>query len=245
MGELWIKDRACLNVLGGSIENAREIHTAGKGHVLVGVLTANYDSVDDAISDMQRYNEVLDGNLSVGLGNGNPAQQYDVATVAKAVKCKHYNQAFTYVSATRENVGNDTAIVNAMITLTGTPGIVRISTGPVSSKSDQGADIPIDTAIDMIKDMGGSSIKFFPMHGLDHCDEVVAVAEACGRKGMWLEPTGGIDLTNFKRIVDICLEQNIEKFIPHVYSSIIDKETGNTRIDDVEKLIKILEESII
>jgi uncharacterized protein (TIGR03581 family) len=101
--ELWIKDRACINVLGGSIENAKDVYEAADGHVLVGVLTANYDSVDAAIADMQKYNEVLNGNLSVGLGNGNPAQQYDVARVAKAVKCKHYNQAFTYVSATRAN----------------------------------------------------------------------------------------------------------------------------------------------
>ncbi len=244
MSELWIKDRACINVLGGSIENAEEINKASEGHALVGVLTANYKCVDDAIADMQKYNEVLNGNLSVGLGNGNPAQCYDVAAVAKAVKCKHYNQAFTYVSATRANVGNDDAIVNAMCTLTGTPGIIRISTGPISSKSEKGADVPVDTAIDMIRDMGGSSIKFFPMHGLAHRDEVVAVAEACGRKGLWFEPTGGIDLNNFREIVDICLQQNVRKFIPHVYSSIIDKETGLTRVEDVKELVKILEEEL-
>jgi uncharacterized protein (TIGR03581 family) len=242
--ELWIKDRACINVLGGSIENAKDVYEAADGHVLVGVLTANYDSVDAAIADMQKYNEVLNGNLSVGLGNGNPAQQYDVARVAKAVKCKHYNQAFTYVSATRANNGTNDAIVNAMCTLTGTPGIIRISTGPISSKSEKGADVPVDTAIDMIRDMGGSSIKFFPMHGLKYRDEVVAVAEACGRKGLWFEPTGGIDLNNFREIVQICLQQNVEKFIPHVYSSIIDKSTGNTRTDDVKALIKILKEEL-
>lgn len=242
--ELWIKDRACINVLGGSLENAKEIYEASDGHALVGVLTANYDSVDKAIADMQKYNEVLDGNLSVGLGNGNPDQQYDVAKVAKAVKCKHYNQVFTYVSATRVNAGNKDAIVNAMCTLTGTPGIIRISTGPSSSRSEKGADIPVDTAIDMIKDMGGSSIKFFPMHGLAHREEVVAVAEACGRKGLWLEPTGGIDLENFREIVDVCLQQNVEKFIPHVYSSIIDKTTGQTRVEAVEELIGILKEEL-
>ena len=96
----------------------------------------------------------------------------------------------------------------------------------------------------MIKDMGGSSIKFFPMHGLAHREEVVAVAEACGRKGLWLEPTGGIDLENFREIVDICLQQNVEKFIPHVYSSIIDKTTGQTRVEAVKELIEILKEEL-
>ena len=82
------------------------------------------------------------------------------------------------------------------------------------------------------------------MHGLKYRDEVVAVAEACGRKGLWFEPTGGIDLNNFREIVQICLQQNVEKFIPHVYSSIIDKSTGNTRTDDVKALIKILKEEL-
>ena len=32
--------------------------------------------------------------------------------------------------------------------------------------------------------------------------------------------------------------------IPHVYSSIIDKKSGRTRIEDVKKLMKIIKEMI-
>ena len=32
--------------------------------------------------------------------------------------------------------------------------------------------------------------------------------------------------------------------IPHVYSSIIDKESGNTRIEDVKKLLAIVKELV-
>ena len=34
----YYRDRVVLNVLGGSVENARECYEAGEGHVAVGVL---------------------------------------------------------------------------------------------------------------------------------------------------------------------------------------------------------------
>ena len=57
-----------------------------------------------------------------------------------------------------------------------------------------------------------------------------------------LEPTGGIDLENFKEILVTVLNCGVKKVIPHVYSSIIDKESGNTRIEDVRKLLSIIKE---
>ncbi|WP_418658025.1 KDGP aldolase, partial [Clostridioides difficile] len=46
---------------------------------------------------------------------------------------------------------------------------------PVGSKEKDGI-VPIETAIAMMKDMGGSSIKFFPMGGLKTKDEYIEVA---------------------------------------------------------------------
>ena len=241
---LFYKDRVCVNVLAGSLDNAKEIHKEGQGNVLVGVLSSNYENIDDAIIDMQKYNDVLDGDLSVGLGGGNPNQWKAVGTIAKAVKTKHYNQVFTAVSYTRANVGTDNAMINALVSPTGIPGLVRISTGPISKGAEKPADISIDTCIDMIKDMGGTAVKFFPMHGLKCRDELVEVAKACARKDFILEPTGGITLENFSEIVKICLENNVPKFIPHVYSSIIDKETGNTNIEMFKQLIKLMHELV-
>ncbi|MNX59738.1 hypothetical protein D3C86_906240 [compost metagenome] len=114
--------------------------------------------------------------------------------------------------------------------------MVKISTGPLSAQQPDGI-VPIDTAIALLKDMGGSSVKFFPMGGLACRDEYQAVAEACARHGFWLEPTGGIDLDNFEEIVRIALEAGVEKVIPHVYSSIIDSESGQTRPEDVRTLL--------
>ncbi|WP_139383388.1 KDGP aldolase, partial [Salmonella enterica] len=57
---------------------------------------------------------------------------------------------------------------------------------------------------------------------------------------IWLEPTGGIDLENFAEILHIALDAGVSKIIPHIYSSIIDKVSGNTRADDVRQLLAIV-----
>lgn len=87
-------------------------------------------------------------------------------------------------------------------------------------------------------------MKFFPMGGLKCKDELKAVAEACARNEFVMEPTGGIDLENFREIMEIILNAGVEKVIPHVYSSIIDKESGDTRPEDVKKLLKIVKELV-
>ena len=78
------------------------------------------------------------------------------------------------------------------------------------------------------------------MGGLKVKEELKAVSEACARQDFILEPTGGIDLENFEEIMHIILDAGVPKVIPHVYSSIIDKATGNTRIEDVERLLAMV-----
>ena len=240
----FYKDRVMLNVLGGSLQNAKDVYEAAEKHVLVGVLSINYPTVEEAVADMTQYNEVLEGNLSVGLGAGNPMQWKAVGDIAKQVKANHYNQVFTAVAYTRANVGNDEALINCLVSPSGQPGKVIISTGPLSSKAEKPALVDVETAIAMIKDMGGSSIKFFPMHGLKCKEELKAVAKACAENDLILEPTGGIDLDNFKEIMQIILDAGVKKVIPHIYSSIIDKETGDTRPEDVRTLLGIVKELV-
>jgi 2-dehydro-3-deoxy-phosphogluconate aldolase len=55
-----------------------------------------------------------------------------------------------------------------------------------------------------------------------------------------LEPTGGIDLDNFGTILQTCLAAGMPRVMPHVYSSIIDPQTGNTRPEDVARLLAIV-----
>ncbi len=243
MGINYYNGRVCLNVLAGSLKNAQEIYEAAEKHVEVGVLSASYPDVPSAVEDMKKYMDVLEGNLSVGLGGGNPAQWKAVADIAKEIKANHFNQVFSAVGYTRATADNETSHINALVSPTGTPGMVKISTGPLSKDAEPGI-IPIDTAIAMIKEMGGNSIKFFPMGGLKCRDELKAVAEACARSRFVLEPTGGIDMENFREIMEIILNAGTEKIIPHVYSSIIDKETGNTKIECVRELLAIVKELV-
>ena len=237
----YYNDRVCLNVLAGNLENAKEIYAAAEKHVVVGVLSANYPDVPSAVEDMKKYNEALEGNLSVGLGGGNPNQWRAVAEIAKEIKATHFNQVFSAVGWTRANVGDDGSHINALVSPTGTPGLVKISTGPLS-KDAEPALVPVATAIAMIKEMGGNSVKFFPMGGLKCKDELIAVAKACAQADFILEPTGGIDLDNFKEILQIILDAGVKQTIPHVYTSIIDKESGCTRIEDVKTLMSIVKE---
>ncbi|MCL2892253.1 2-dehydro-3-deoxy-phosphogluconate aldolase [Brenneria tiliae] len=239
----FYRGRVCLNVLAGSKTNARAIYDAAEGHVLVGVLSKNYPDVASAVADMRDYAKLIDNALSVGLGAGDPNQSAMVGDIAREVQPQHVNQVFTGVAASRALLGQYDTVVNGLVSPTGRPGWVKISTGPRSSQSPDGI-VPIDTAIALLQDMGGSSIKYFPMGGLGCRDEYQAVADACARHDFWLEPTGGIDLDNVGDILQIALDAGVSKIIPHVYSSIIDKQSGDTRPEDVRALLAIVKQRV-
>ncbi|WP_336286381.1 2-dehydro-3-deoxy-phosphogluconate aldolase [Cronobacter dublinensis] len=239
----FYRDRVCLNVLAGSKENASAIYEAAEGHVLVGVLSKNYPDVASAVTDMRDYAARIDNALSVGLGAGDPNQSAMVSAIARELQPQHVNQVFTGVGASRALLGQRETVVNGLVSPTGTPGMVKISTGPLSSAAPDGI-VPVETAIALLKDMGGSSIKYFPMGGLACREEYQAVAQACARHDFWLEPTGGIDLENFSEILGIALEAGVSKVIPHIYSSIIDKTSGDTRPQDVRRLLAMTRERV-
>jgi uncharacterized protein (TIGR03581 family) len=232
----FYRDRVCLNVLAGSKENAKEIYEAAEGHVLVGVLSKNYPDVASAVADMREYSALIDNALSVGLGAGDPNQSAMVSEISAQVQPQHVNQVFTGVGTSRALLGQKETVVNGLVSPTGMVGMVKISTGPLSSGAPDGI-VPVETALKLLKDMGGSSIKYFPMGGLKCQDEFRAVALACAKHDFWLEPTGGIDLENYEDILKIALDAGVSKIIPHIYSSIIDPASGNTRPEDVRVLL--------
>ncbi|MFV0396008.1 MAG: 2-dehydro-3-deoxy-phosphogluconate aldolase [Coprobacillaceae bacterium] len=236
----YLNDKVCLNVLANSKDNAIAIYKAARGHVLLGLLSKNYDTTEAAIEDMLDYAKDVDNAVSVGLGAGDPNQWRMVADISKEVQPQHVNQVFTGIGHTRGVLGQDETVVNGLISPSGTVGMVKISTGPLSSQAEP-AIVPVDTAIDMLKDMGCSSVKFFNMRGLETRDEYEAVCLACAKKDFMMEPTGGIDLNNFEEICRIAINAGVKRIIPHVYTSIIDKETGDTKIEDIETLYSIME----
>jgi len=230
------KGRVALNVLASSIDNAKEVFEAAEGHVVVGVLSKNYPNAEEAVIAMRQYGEAIDDAVSIGLGAGDSRQAAVVAEIAKHYAGTHINQVFTAVGATRANLGERDGWINSLVSPSGRPGYVNISTGPVSAAHAEHAVVPVKAAIALVRDMGGNALKYFPMKGLELEDEFRAVAAACGEEGFALEPTGGIDKSNFEKIVGIALEAGVPKVIPHVYSSIIDQASGKTIVEDVKEL---------
>lgn len=157
----YYRDRVCLNVLAGSKENAVDIYEAAEGHVLVGVLSKNYPDIPSAVADMQAYAKLIDNALSIGLGAGDPRQSAMVAELARQLQPQHVNQVFTGVGASRALLGQADTLVNGLVSPTGTPGMVKISTGPLSSQQPDGI-VPIDTAIALLKDMGAARSNSSP-----------------------------------------------------------------------------------
>ena len=233
----FYQSRVALNVLANSIENAKEVFEAADGYVLVGVLSKDYDSAETASKAMKEYGEAIDDAVSIGLGAGDNKQAEVVADIAKYYPGSHINQVFPSVGSTRANLAGKDSWINALVSPTGRPGYVNISTGPASADAAETAIIPVKAAIALVRDMGGNALKYFPMKGLAYEEEFRSVAKACGEEGFALEPTGGIHLNNFEDILHIALEANVPKVIPHVYSSIIDKESGKTKTEDVRQLM--------
>ncbi len=237
----FLNDRICFNCLTQSVDNAKEIIEAMEGHVVVGLLSASYQSTEEAIADINKYQAEIDNNVSVGLGQGNPKFWRRVADISKAVQPKHINQVFTATGFTRGHIGSEEPFINSLVSPTGKPGYVRINTGEQSSNSQE-AIIPVETAVLMAKEMGANSIKFFNMHGLKAKEELKVLSEVCAKHNFAVEPTGGIDLDNFHEIVKTILDAGVTKVIPHVYSSIVDKKTGLTNINDIKKIYTMMQD---
>ena len=238
----FYRQRAAINVLAKDIANAREIYDAAEGHAAIGVLSAQFASVDEGVEEVKRWMAEIP-SISVGLGAGDPAQYYKAAMIASALHPAHVNQTFTgsgFAAGALAATGGKQTYINALISPTGTPGEVLISTGVCSSQGTP-ARVSCDAAIRMMQDMGAHAAKFFPMGGEKSLPELYMLATTAARNGMTLiEPTGGIDLDNFGIILQSCLEAGVPRVMPHVYSSIIDPQTGNTRPEDIRRLMDIV-----
>ena len=239
----YLKDKICLNVLANSVENAKECYEAAEGHIVLGVLSKNFSDDETAIAEMKKYQQATNNALSIGLGAGDPNQSQMVTRLAEVLQPQHVNQVFTGVGASRAVLKQPETVINGLVSPTGKEGYVNIATGPLSSQGPAGV-VTLETAIRLLKDMGGSSIKYFPMKGLAHIKEYKALAVACAANDFYLEPSGGIDLDNVEEIVRIAIDAGVKKVIPHVYSAIIDKDTGNTRPEEVRQLLQLMKKIV-
>lgn len=228
------------NVLAKDLKNAKELVDIAGDRVLVGVMVKDFPTEEAACELIKEFkdNNVL---VSVGLGGGDPAMWKKVANVAVATQPNHINQVFPaagYTLGRMEQSAEGMPVVNSMIEPTGTPGQVYISTGPASSAYRE--NVSCELAATMMVELGVTSLKFYPIEGLKRLDEVVEMTKAAVKAGIKIiEPTGGITLDNVHAIVQTCLDHGAEIVIPHLYTSIIDKETGETKPSALKTLVEM------
>lgn len=239
----FLYDKISLNVLAKDIDQAKEIYQITEGHVLIALLAANYQTIKEAVQEMKAFHQVIDGAISVGLGAGDPNQTDRVIEILQSYIPEHVNQTFTKVKESRKILHQTKTWVNALVQPAEDPTFVNIATGP-ESLTGKRQFVPIETAIQRVRKMGGNSLKFFPMNGLETKEQYERVAKVCARENLPLEPTGGITITldNFYEIVDIALKAGVPKVIPHVYSSIVEEETGKTNLLAVKMLYEQMKE---
>lgn len=160
----FYQGRVAINVLAKDIPNALQVHHAAEGHAAIGVISAQFTNVEQGVAEVKRWMEHIPA-ISVGLGAGSAAQFYKAAMIAAATAPAHVNQTFTgcgFAAGALAARGISNTCINALISPTGTPGKVIISTGVHSSQGEP-AVVSCDSAVRMILDLGGHAAKFFPM----------------------------------------------------------------------------------
>lgn len=101
----FYRQRVAINVLAKDIANARDIYDAAEGHAAIGVLSAQFASVEEGVQEVKRWMAEIP-SISVGLGAGDPAQYYKAAMIASALHPAHVNQADHILLADFHRPGN-------------------------------------------------------------------------------------------------------------------------------------------
>ncbi|GLB60150.1 KDGP aldolase [Cytobacillus sp. NCCP-133] len=232
--------KVVFNVLAKDAVNAKELVAAAGDRVLVGVMVKNFSNVEAAIDQVELFKR-HNIPVSVGLGDGDPAMWKKVADVSAKTNPQHINQVFPAAGYTLGRItqqGFSGTIVNALIEPSGTPGEVYISTGANSSGYKE--KVSCDLAASMLAEIGVHSVKFYPINGDKRLDEVAEMAKASSKAGLKVfEPTGGINMENVHRIVQTCIENGAEMVIPHLYTSLVNKETSKTEVEKIEQLVSM------
>ena len=232
--------KVLFNVLAKDLENAKEISQFDASRVLVGVMVKNFATNEEAIERVKSYMD--EGILaSVGLGAGDPKQWKRVADVAAATCPYHINQvlpAAGYTLGKLSVVHKGDYLVNSLIEPSEEVGKVYMTTGAVSQELKEA--VSCEMAAKYMADIGLPSVKFFPIEGTKKLDHVRAMVKAAVKEGITtFEPTGGIDMENVYEIVKVCIEEGAETVIPHLYTSLVDKETGKTKPEYLKELLEM------
>ncbi|HYK71618.1 MAG TPA: KDGP aldolase [Pseudoneobacillus sp.] len=228
-----LNDFLLFNFLAKDKENAQEIIKAGEGYIVPGIVSSDFENIEDGVKKVEELKEVTP-IVSIGLGdNGNPANWDRVLEIAAGSNPGHINQPFEKSSFSRgylQGKGID-QVVNGLVAPTGKVGYVKVS----------GLEVKVEDLVDLALSMGIESIKFMPLKGLVHLDELVYLCKVAAEKGIVsVEPAGGISADNIVEIVNAVKDTCLSVFMPHIFGSTIDKETGRTIPEEVAKIVQLV-----
>ena len=226
-------DFLLFNFLAKDKQNAEEILNAGQGFVVPGIVSSDFTRLEDGMKKVGELKEVTPV-VSVGLGdNGNPANWEKVLTIAAGSNPGHINQPFeksSYSKGYLKAKGLDQA-VNGLVSPAGKVGYVKLSD----------VEMKVEDLVDLALSMGVESIKFMPLKGVTHLDELVYLCKVAAKKGITsIEPAGGISADNIVEIVNAVRDTGIPVFMPHIFGSTIDKTSGRTIPEEVAKIVRLV-----
>jgi 2-dehydro-3-deoxy-phosphogluconate aldolase len=228
-------DFVLLNFLAKDKANAMEVMNAGKGFVVPGIVASDYDNIEAGARMVQEMKEVAEV-VSIGLGGGgNPAFANRVLEMAAIANPGHINQPFEQSSYAKGFLAGKGLphVVNALVAPSGKVGIIKLPSG---------LEMRVEEFVELAQAMGIESIKFMPLKGTIHLEELIFLTKAAAAKGIrGMEPAGGISVANIKEIIDAVKDIHIEFFMPHIFGSTKDKKTGKTIPSEIAKILQTLE----
>ncbi|MDR4317607.1 4-hydroxy-2-ketovalerate aldolase [Niallia circulans] len=228
-------DFVLFNFLAKDKENVQDIMEAGKGFVVPGIVASDFSNKQEGASKVKELKEVVD-IVSIGLGGGgDPVYAKRVLDIAAISNPGHINQPFEsaiYAKGFLEGKGASPQLVNALVKPSGTVGTVKLASG---------MEVKVEEFVEIALVLGVESIKFMPLSGEVHLEELVYLTKVAAQKGIrGIEPAGGISAFNIKTIIDAVKKIEIEFFMPHIFGSTIDQATGKTIPTEVAQILNKL-----
>ncbi|HAM80069.1 KDGP aldolase [Ornithinibacillus bavariensis] len=225
------------NFLAKDQKNAEAVMEAGKGFVVPGITADKFNTVEEAAEKVKELKTVTN-MVSIGLGGGgNTANWKKVLEIAAASNPGHINQPFetaTYSKGYLDGNGTPKQLVNALIQPTGEVGKIKLA--------NSGTILAVEEFMEVATGLGIESIKMMPVKGTQHLEELIYVTKVASKKGIrGFEPAGGISASNIKEIIQGVKDIDIEFFMPHIFGTTIDKESGETIPEKVQEILNEVE----
>lgn len=238
------QQRILLNVQTNNIDTATEVSRRYPERIVIGVTAKDFPDLREGIAVVNKMQEngVL---ISAGLGDGAANQWQRALDLALATKPFHLNQVFSAAALSQKalrNVGAAT-LVNGLIRPSSRIGAVCVGTGPESCNHAL-EGVSTELAVDLLHEVGVDSVKFFPLHGLKHIDELQQVATVATSRGMMIEPTGGLTVEMLPEILKACSSTGEERIMPHLYSSVKNPKTGDLDFSLIADAIAIIDDHL-